>query len=192
MTFINDGYLPLTYNWLCHTKRFPGLHASILFLTENESTRSHLQQSWPTIRSEVVTHANLSLGGNLVFSTAGYLRLMAWRTKTLNELLQSGLNVFLFETDFIWFDNPLPDFLSLADKHDLDLVGTKPWANDVICGAFIYFRNTPRTREVWAEVTRQMTVLESRIESLDRNRGLPEKEHEQAYLSNLLKVSPLV
>ena len=125
----------------------------------------------------------------MTFNTVGYVRMMVRRTQLLNELVQSGIPFVLFETDFVWFENPLPDFVELAQKDNLDLVGTVSAVRDqIMCGGFIYFRNTLRTRAVWAEVFRRMQVLESKMSSMNNKDKSPPMQNEQRYLNTLLKV----
>ena len=34
VTFINDGYVSMTNNWLCHTRHLEGLHQNILIIAQ--------------------------------------------------------------------------------------------------------------------------------------------------------------
>ncbi|XP_025080287.1 UDP-D-xylose:L-fucose alpha-1,3-D-xylosyltransferase MGP4-like isoform X3 [Pomacea canaliculata] len=190
VTVINHAYLPLMYNWMCHTKRFQGLHDRLLVLAEDKQSLAQFTQRWPGVRSMTINSQRFSLGGQLPFNTVGYVRMMVLRTEVLNELVQSNLPFVLFETDFVWLRNPVPDFLELAFKEELDLVGSKSAVEDqIMCGGFIYFRNTEHTRLLWAEVTRKMHSLEDRMKFLKDNESAPKKENEQRYLNALLAVN---
>ncbi|XP_025080186.1 UDP-D-xylose:L-fucose alpha-1,3-D-xylosyltransferase 1-like isoform X2 [Pomacea canaliculata] len=190
VTIINDGFVPMTYNWLCHTAGIPNLHDDILLLAEDDVTRQRVQRDWPRLHIVSVESAGGEgprLSGELNFYTVAYVRMMALRTRLLNELLQAGYAFVLFETDFVWFENPVPDFLDLARTKNLDLVGTNSSVDDqIMCGAFIYFRNTSRTRAVWAEVTRLMEELVEKMKVLDPTQSPPRKQNEQRYLNRLL------
>ena len=144
---------------------------------------------WPKVLVNAIHQGNVTLKGRQTFNSVGYVRMMVRRTELLNELLRSGISFVLFETDFVWFENPVPDFVELAFKDSLDLVGTKSAAPEqIMCGGFIYFRNTYRTRAVWAEVLRLMHVLDARMNALDNKDKNPKHENEQRYLNTLLKV----
>ena len=189
LTIINFGYLPITYNWLCHTAELPGVHKNVIVLAQGEDTETSLKRRWPEVKTVTVNQWQNELHGPLQFGTVGYIRMMVRRTDVLNALIQANISFVLFETDFVWFENPVPDFLDLGRVKDLDLVGTVSTAYmQIMCGAFIYFRNTTRTRKVWAEVTRLMHELERRVHSKKDRSGAPYGENEQVYLNRLLKV----
>ncbi|KAK7502932.1 hypothetical protein BaRGS_00005881, partial [Batillaria attramentaria] len=196
ITFVNEAYLPFMYNFLCHTAYF-GVSGRMVVLVDGFSARRKLERHWPGVHvlsvSDVTASEDESFGslhpGNLTYGTAGYVRMMAHRTKILNVLLQYGFSFFLFEADFVWLANPLPDFLQYGKKHELDFVGTisSDPLEDNICGAFIYFRNTVRTRTVWERVTKQVEILEDVVSLLEDSEKAPPREHEQIYLNALLK-----
>ena len=189
LTIVNFGYLPITYNWLCHTAKLPGVHNNVLFLVQGEDTEIRLKRRWPNVKTVTVNQSKSELNGTLRFGTVGYVRMMVRRTDLMNALIQAHVSMLLFETDFIWFENPVPDFLAMGRDKDLDLVGTVSTAyTQIMCGAFIYFRNTARMRTLWAEVTRQMHVLEGRVHSKTDGSGAPFRQNEQVFLNGLLKV----
>ena len=110
---------------------------------------------WPKVLVNAIHQGNVTLKGGQTFNSVGYVRMMVRRTELLNELLQSGISFVLFETDFVWFENPVPDFVELAFKDSLDLVGTKSAAPEqIMCGGFIYFRkHVSHARSVGGSIT---------------------------------------
>ncbi|PVD18872.1 hypothetical protein C0Q70_21429 [Pomacea canaliculata] len=109
VTIINDGFVPMTYNWLCHTAGIPNLHDDILLLAEDDVTRQRVQRDWPRLHIVSVESAGGEgprLSGELNFYTVAYVRMMALRTRLLNELLQAGYAFVLFETDFVPYAEP--------------------------------------------------------------------------------------
>ncbi|XP_070173762.1 uncharacterized protein [Littorina saxatilis] len=121
LTIVNEAYLPLTFNWLCHTAKLPGVHEKLIFLVQGKETEVRLNQRWPNIKTHTVNQTQNELSGPLKFGTVGYIRMMVRRTELLNALVQANISFLLFETDFIWFENPVPDFIKLGQEENLDL-----------------------------------------------------------------------
>ncbi|KAL8577465.1 hypothetical protein ACOMHN_021917 [Nucella lapillus] len=141
-----------------------------------------------TVKILTISPAKRYLHGILKFKTVGYIRLIARRVELLNKLIQAGIPVILFETNFIWYENPLPDFLRAGERYNVDLVGTKSRVeSQMMCGGFIYFRNTTRMPALFAEVLRQMRKLEVRLERQGNTEPSPLMQNEQRYMNHWLK-----
>ncbi|KAL8577466.1 hypothetical protein ACOMHN_021918 [Nucella lapillus] len=189
VTFINDAFISMASNWLCHTGHLEDVHKHLLIVAMDEETKDQLHSQWLHLKILIISPATRYLHGILKFRTVGYIRLIARRVELLNKLIQAGIPVILFETDFIWYENPLPDFLRAGDRYNVDLVGTKSRVeSQMMCGGFIYFRNTTRMPALFAEVLRQMWKLEVRLERQGNTEPSPLMQNEQRYLNNLLKV----
>ena len=102
--FLNEAFVPMTLNWLCHTDAKVVLKT--LFIATDEAAERALRK--------VVKHVVFLpfASGELSYGQRTYYDYMLFRTRTLSALLQSDVSVWLIESDATWFGNPGTAFAS--------------------------------------------------------------------------------
>lgn len=157
----------------------------MLFLTTNDQIREELSSLSAELKV-ISIRVSEELSTNLKYSRAGYIRLMILRTKIINFLLKNGIETFLFECDFLWIKSPLDLFMSERGKHDMILIpDTKN--NNVINGGFFYLFPTQRTKSFFVKLTEMMIDLGKEIIHLSSDKGVPESQNDQVFLTSLVK-----
>ncbi|XP_076434844.1 uncharacterized protein LOC143274802 [Babylonia areolata] len=182
-TMINDAFLDFAASWCCNTASFDHVHRHVLFLTTDLRTGQRLQSLWPEVTVAVVSSPQFL--GAMAYSRAGYVRLMVERTRFLLRLLESGVQLLLFEVDMVWLRNPLP--LVLARQSEGDIVGTRVSDRSKTCGCFLLLNPTPTTVKFWQELTRMMDKLYDKIKTYQKHAEVSEGENDQEFLSNLAR-----
>ncbi|CAG2246998.1 unnamed protein product [Mytilus edulis] len=183
VTLINRAYLPFAFSWLCNTEQM-GIHKQVLFITTDEESKDQLNKLWPKIN--VVAISGMSaVSTDQSYSHAGYIRLLIRRTQILLDILQNNIPIFLFEVDCLWIRNPVP---SLVKNEGYDIL-VNPVSNrpGVVAGGFIYMFPTNATKFLWTELNAKLLTLEKKISNLSPEKGIPESENDQMYLSDLVK-----
>jgi hypothetical protein len=183
LTLINKAYLPFAYSWLCNTMLM-NIHQHVLFITTDPSSRAQLQANWPDVKVFTLRMSQAGQEGDQKYSHAGYVRLMIQRTEMLLLLLQSGIEVFLFEVDCLWLANPLPH-LQTHTGYDV-LVNPVANKHTIYAGGFMYLFPTNRTVRFWTELTNRMLRLKTKLSVLADSRYISEGDNDQVYLSSLI------
>lgn len=184
-TVINEAYLPFAYSWLCNTKPM-NIHDSVLIVTTDSKTKRKLEKDWPEIN--VVSMNMEDLRGNQSYSQVGYIKITVKRTEMIQTLLMSNIDVFVFEVDCVWLENPV-DTITFEERHDIVVNPVSDTKDKIFASGFIILRKTCRSKIVWQKVTDMMNELGRRIESLHENDVLEDYgyQNEQEYLANLIR-----
>ncbi|XP_076434784.1 uncharacterized protein LOC143274752 [Babylonia areolata] len=182
-TMINDAFLDFAASWCCNTASFDHVHRHVLFLTTDLRTGQRLQSLWPEVTVAVVSSPQFL--GAMAYSRASYVRLMVERTRFLLRLLESGVQLLLFEVDSVWLRNPLP--LVLARQSEGDIVATRVSDRNKTAGGFLLLNPTPATVRFWQELTRMMDKLYDKIKKLKAQAAVSEGENDQEFFTTLVK-----
>lgn len=181
VTMVNDAYLPFTYSWLCNTKTM-GIHKSVLIITTDKISKDNLTRDWPEI--SVVAMDLPNSGGDQAYSHVGYVKIMIKRTEMLLSIVMADVEMFLFEVDCLWFDNPVPQFHNLTG-YDI-LVNPVSGRETVYAGGFLYLYATDKAKALWKKLTEQMINLGVKISKFADTKYISESDNDQQYLSALI------
>ena len=187
LTIVNEAFVETARSWVCNVDvagiRPPGV---IWITTDDKSyeTLSQVPDSY-AINMQEFKGAQASTGTS--YGTPGYWLLMLERTQLVQEILQRGVGVFLFETDQIWLRDPVPFVQRLIHSGDeVDIVGTLDTRHE-IGGNFLFLNPTLATRRLWSEVCRRFekAYLDNRIaqRSSSRHKYI---ENDQSTLTKLV------
>lgn len=183
VTFVNDAYLPLVYNWLCNTVSM-NVHNKILMITTSHSTKENIKTKYNNLTICVI-QVDKSLQGDQSYSQVGYVELMIIRTRLITALLIGGIETFQFECDFLWIKNPTEMLHEHKGKYDALFIKSYD-SNVEVNGGFLYLFATNRTQSLFLEVRRQMDLLEGHIKQRPKHEQIPDIDNDQRYLSRLL------
>ena len=91
--------------------------------------------------------------GNLNYGSKEYKDYILYRTRTVLSLLETGRSFLLVDSDHIWLQASLMDWLKSEVDQDMIIEnnGTPDKVN--ICAGMIFLNNTVNTLRVWRHVT---------------------------------------
>lgn len=109
---------------------------------------------------------------------------MIRRTQILLELLQNGIETFLFEADCLWVKNPLLFSLKLS-KYDITFGGIT--GTSEITGGLMYLIPNKATIETFRELNKMLINLEFKMQYMPSEQFISAAENDQMFLSYLVK-----
>ena len=154
LLIVNAAYVPLLDNWLCRAQElglFDLLQATVFVSTE-PSVLSMLQAR----ELKHIALWNASGAGELKFFTSHYFVLMSKRLHLIQNLLQSGVNVFITEVDQALFQDPLRAVDTASNASFTTYEDTPPHKDP--CFGFMGIRPTPALLAGWDRMTSQMDL----------------------------------
>lgn len=176
-TIVTSAFLETTYSWICNALAVNALPRALVFGASGSDVAQSLNsfvRNEPRISSEDILV--IDLGGDinalqraksrdaaLDFGQSEYWMLMMERTAFLGDVLDAGVGVLHFETDQIWFQDPMPWIFKSFSGPDqfggrgegyplVDMVLTINTRKEA-SGNFFYLRPTLATRHLWAIVS---------------------------------------
>uniref|UniRef100_A0AC34RGR7 Nucleotide-diphospho-sugar transferase domain-containing protein n=3 Tax=Panagrolaimus sp. JU765 TaxID=591449 RepID=A0AC34RGR7_9BILA len=123
--FLNQFALNMTFNFLCNTAEYPGVHERLIFVTLDEPAKLVLEKNWPKIRQ--FYWPTESLFKPFSFSEGAYQLIYLLRANLAVALLKNGKSFWMMQQDTFWRE-------SLFDKNledgDFDALFDQIGAND--------------------------------------------------------------
>lgn len=183
VTFVNDAYLPLVYNWLCNTISM-NIHQQVLMITTSHETKEEIKKRYSNVTIGVIELPG-TLKEHQSYGEVGYLKLMIIRTRIITSFILNNIETFQFECDFLWIRNPIEILHNY--KNSVDAIFTKAHGcESEVNGGFLYLFPTNGTKALFLEVQRLMNRLEQRIGYLSKKTIICDNDNDQVYLSQLL------
>lgn len=152
LSVINSKFLELTKSWLCNVKEAGFVPPNIYWVTLDEESKRALDASGTgrTVDiSDALSAENMD-AVNILYGQPAYWKLMLMRTRLIRDLLDRGIDVFLFETDQVWLQDPFK-YMKRELNAGSDMVGTLDSQHNV-AGNTILLRSVMSTRRMWSEV----------------------------------------
>jgi hypothetical protein len=113
LMLLNSGYIRQGKSWICNVKKFAGVLDKTLILTTDVAAFNAFKTFDPTLH--VMFHG-FGSSAELKYGQVGYWKLMQWRARLLQQLLDRGVRVLVAEADQIWFVDVIADVLAQADS----------------------------------------------------------------------------
>lgn len=132
----------------------------------------------------VVLDIDRSMKGHQSFSHVGYLKIMALRTSIQSALLQNKIEIYSFECDSVFFQNPIPVLRNYSGIYDIIFISNYQLKN-TINGGFLYLFPTLPTIQTFKELNRMMQALYQKIKDIPSQKFVKDSENDQTYLSKL-------
>lgn len=187
LTIVNYQFMQLTRSWICNVESGNFLPPNIVWITLDKESKQELDdlEIGQTVDVMDVLSADNMDSQHILYGQPAYWKLMLMRTRLIKDILDRGIDVFLFETDQVWLQNPF-DFINKELEAGSDMVGTLDTQHNV-AGNTILLRSILPTRRMWSEVYRlfKMSYDSKRIEEKDIHSSTF-VQHDQYHLSNLL------
>lgn len=187
LTIVNDVFIDFVYSWLCNTKSM-AIDQHLLLLTTDDDTARAIRQDWPNVMT--ICYDGISSMGEQKYSNVGHVRLMAQRTKLIQQLLNENVKLFLFEMDSVWLQNPLKDLEKIP--HGYDMIAVRVISDRLrifISGGFLVLYPTDQTKYLWNKLTKHMENIYHNTEKYPDTQPLSILDNDQVYLSTLLSVN---
>jgi len=187
LTIVNSQFLELTKSWLCNVNTTGLAPPNIYWIALDEESKTALRTLGT---GQIVDIADALIGENMdpvhiLYGRPSYWKLMLMRTRLIRDLLDRGIDVFLFETDQIWLQNPF-HFITKELDAGADMVGTLDSQHN-IAGNTILLKSVLATRRMWSEVYHRFKVSYDLVgvesKAIDENTFV---QHDQYQLSDLL------
>ena len=108
-----------------------------IFVLSDEETAHELKQ----FEQNLTIYVHQSSTADVSYGTLEYFELTLTRLQLQNQLIQTGVNVFLVEADAIWF-SPLAEYMSKfieVDKASIVSATDRSSADPLISAGFIFF-----------------------------------------------------
>lgn len=187
MTIVDSAFQDLTKSWLCNVRTGGFLPSGIVWLTLSEDIKSMLDSTGigTTVDLTGALKQSDELMPNILYGHKTYWKLMLLRTRLIADLVERGVEVFLFETDQTWLKDPLV-YIDRELSAGADMVGTLDTQHNV-AGNTLYLKPTLPTRKLWAEVYRRFreSYDDIGVESMKESES-SFVQHDQHSLSDLL------
>lgn len=187
VTIINSQFMQLTRSWLCNVRTAGFLPPNIYWIVLDHKAKTELDRlgvgKTVDITDAFTTDNMHSM--NILYGQPAYWKLMLMRTRLIRDLLDRGIDVFLFETDQVWLQNPI-DYIKREINADADMVGTLDTQHN-IAGNIVMLRSVLPTRRLWSEVYLRFKVSYDmkNVESKEIHSSTF-VQHDQYQLSDLL------
>ncbi len=152
MTIVDTAFLELTENWLCNVQTAGFLPDNVVWITVDGKVQKALDEigiGTAIDMSSALTGPGAEHADNL-YGHPTYWKLMLLRTRLIHDLLFRGVDVFLFETDQTWLQDPF-DHIGREIAAGADMVGTFDTQHNV-SGSTLLLRSVLPTRRLWGEV----------------------------------------
>lgn len=138
LMFLNEAYLRFVKSWICNIRLLDlDILKQTIFIVSDEMTAQQLKSFEP----ESIVHVHPCDTFDVSYGTFEYFLLTLQRLQLQNQLIQSGINVFLIEADAVWF-SPISEYLSSMVEIDkapiISATDTHP-GNPLISAGFMYF-----------------------------------------------------
>lgn len=187
LTMVSSKFIELTRSWLCNVQRGGFVPDNIYWIVLDKISKKAMDATGigQTVDlTDAINSGNMDIV-NILYGQPSYWRLMLLRTRLIRDLLDRGLDVFLFETDQVWLQDPFK-FIRRELHAGADMVGTLDTQHN-IAGNTLLLRSVLPTRRMWREVySRFLASYETnRIDTMSRH-SETFVQHDQFQLSDLL------
>ena len=158
LLYLNAAYHTTTKSFICNLNAVNSTYINaLLVITSSLHTARELEREFPQLSVHTTTFSkNQALG----FNDFAYYQLIAERVSIQNMLIQSGLTVFMVESDAVWLAADVMQTIVTALKHHV-VVSTDDFFNlqaehqRTISAGFMAYKSTKRSRRVFNEYTKQ-------------------------------------
>lgn len=195
LLYFNYAYLNMTKSFLCNLNLvahspFP---SRLVLVAADEQAAYHLKEF---LLVEQLHHLQRNLSPFVVllrsgeaqsvdFGTQRYYDLTLERLRIQNELLQVGLNVFIIESDAIWFSANIRDILNEAFSGAVDILSANDSggsASKLISAGFLAVKSNQKVKKLFQMYTSRYRKLLKRKQLIG----------EQILMTHLLQEFPNV
>jgi len=159
LQLVTNAYLDLTLSWICNAH--PSVLGQTIFFTFDETVKEILANFIDS--SHVFVSGKVSSKqSDLSYGQLEYYKLMETRARFVLELLLSDINVWIIESDAVWFGDPSSS-LKKFQKYDVLTGQDGELYENIPEAGFIFLRSTSATLTMWTQLHR---AHKKRLEAL--------------------------
>ncbi|KAF7638550.1 hypothetical protein Mgra_00001927, partial [Meloidogyne graminicola] len=156
---LNQYALNMTFNFLCNTAIFPGVHERFIFVTLDEKSHLVLKQYWPNIKQ--FYWPTPSLYKQFSFAEGPYQLIYILRANLALALIKKGKSFWMQQQDTFWRKNLFDIGLEQKSSYDLlfDQIGYEEnskraeWVN----GANFYVKANKNTEKFFESISTKLS-----------------------------------
>ena len=139
LMFYNLGYLELVKSWLCNMRIVDGsVIRSTIFIASSKTAALQLQNFEPVAR--VYIHDYPVPEAAISYGTYKYFNITLERLLIQNELIQSGINVFIIEADAVWFSS-ISTYMRTLLEGEIVSADDRGIGTPLISAGFLFFNS---------------------------------------------------
>ncbi|CAD6185197.1 unnamed protein product [Caenorhabditis auriculariae] len=143
----------MTYNWLCNTQHFDGVHENSLIVTLDKESSSELKKTWPAVRQLNWVVPGLKDAFN--YGDGYYQLFYLFRANLARALLHMNKTFWMIQQDTYWDDNLLR--MNFSNTHD-DIVFDRASENGpLIAGGYYLAKPTTSAREYFKRLSNDIS-----------------------------------
>nr|CAD2139246.1 unnamed protein product [Meloidogyne enterolobii] len=156
---LNQYALNMTFNFLCNTAIFPGVHERFIFVTLDEKSHQELKKYWPNIKQ--FYWPTPSLYKQFSFAEGPYQLIYILRANLALALIKKGKSFWMQQQDTFWRKNLFD--INLEQKLGFDLLFDQigyeenskraEWVN----GANFYVKANKYTQEFFEAIATKLS-----------------------------------
>lgn len=150
LTVVTDAYVPFALNWLCNVEAGGMKPPGLVIVTADEVALNAMNSTSDSLTVFVPSFKGGKNGPRFGFPS--YWILMLERSFLVRDLLDRGVEVFLFDLDQVWLRDPFPQINRLRAEIGIDLIGTLDTTYHDIGGNFLIFRPTFAIRKLYNDL----------------------------------------
>lgn len=121
-TMVNKAYLSMTYNWLCNVHIFGGIIERLLVVSLDNETCAELSTRWETVTCMWLDLSTRAYNEALNWGKQSYVNFLTIRAQLMLSLVEANVSYVLFETDAVWFRDPIDYWRNATIIDDADIV----------------------------------------------------------------------
>jgi FkbM family methyltransferase len=143
LQLLNEGYITMTLSWICNVRQFDVLRRT-LFVATDRAAYDALREFDSKLQVILRPYESKQ---ELDYGQHEYFAYMLFRTRLIVDLLESGVTVWLVESDAVWLQDPTP--IVLGTTADIVAMNDERPPLIVYQGGFHLTRPTDSSRRVW-------------------------------------------
>jgi hypothetical protein len=143
---LNAGYVSQGKSWVCNVKKFAGVLDKTLILATDMVTFNAFKEFDAGLH---IFHEGFGSPAEMKYGQVGYWKLMRWRSRLLQKLIDDGVHVLVAEADQIWFADVITDVQAQAQDNAFMCLNDLATGGKMVNGGFQYI--APAMSSVWKE-----------------------------------------
>eukprot|EP01047_Picozoa_sp_COSAG01_P056562 COSAG01_NODE_6430_length_3670_cov_4.546346_2_plen_526_part_00 len=146
MMILNAGYVSQGKSWVCNVKKFAGVLDKTLILATDMVAFNAFKEFDAGLH---IFHEGFGSPAEMKYGQVGYWKLMRWRSRLLQKLIDDGVHVLVAEADQIWFVDVIKDVQAQAQDNAFMCLNDLATGGRMVNGGFQYI--APAMSSVWKE-----------------------------------------
>lgn len=187
LTLVNKDFVEMAKSWLCNVRIGGFTPPNIFWISLDHESKQALEafEIGQTVYIGDALIDNSTVDMDLLYGEPAYWKLMLFRTRLIRDLLDRGIDIFIFETDQVWLQDPFK-YIRRELNGGAEMVATLDTQQN-IAGNLFLVRSLLSTRRMWTEVYQRFKLsYDFRGVNTQERHSKMFVEHDQYHLSDVL------